>query len=937
MDTENSFKLSITKSTGKQRVESILQERTNRLNLLYSAIENESFPEKHSATLSDESAFNMTTLIRDLEQQIELNLNTKHEAENQIDQFKQDISIMLHANKSQSDLIDELKCKLNEAELLIKNQAELIESWQQEKDDLVQQKNNLQEELYSYMKRLSELKIFTEDAEMSFKQKLLLCEEQLSSCQRLNDVKNAQLSELLDKFNELNEDLKREAHSNACHEQNVLLIENSFESEIANLKRQIELLKSELAEQKKAHDCNESKREDFSQRLLLNKNEEIDELIAQIDKLKANEKSHMETIGALEGQLVALKQSQLEFETNCSNKHLDYFKQLEKQIEYLNCQMARNQENFDAQLSQVNCDMQNQINRLEGEKSCLMKECDEQKTLVDSLRQDFQHKIQSNQSKSMESLQVKEEIISMLRADIELLKQDAHNANEQLIKEIQSMHVHYEKEMELLAGQNKELKANIEDQTILKQLVQQLEDQFKLELAQVNEFNRNAVCQLKIEHAEEIQGLRAQLVKQTRLNEAEESSLGLRLKEQVNLTRELDSQLMLKLSEQSQCLPAFDTFKEEIFALKEFIMSKPAANDYQPEQLLNQVVQVFQKENTSLLMDLHKLIASSSKQIDAEELASFDRTGLQLEIEQLKAERNKLRQKLRLVEYAKDAVEINANDLRQMLATERTKCFGFIERLNTQQAELRVQAEQLHELRQELGQIRETIGVETRHFMSLCRQLESDYLSKLMSAQQQESKFLELESRTNGLQEILLKKQINYLSADLRNEKTKTENCAANSRSLQQMSLLNQQLTADNMKLDNKIRQLDGEVAELTKQTQGLKHLVKSLDSENMQLKVLSGNKSLSDAHREKFKRLYLKYLKAESFRKSLVYQKKFLIIILAGYERSGGDSRQSQIGLVYLNKHLCSHKPKRRFKSIVMCLIAVIRIQFLAKKKNNI
>ena len=201
MDTENSFKLTITKSNEpRHRVESILQERTNRLNLLYSSIENEIFPEKHSATLSDESAFNMTTLIKDLEQQIELNLNTKHETESQIDQYKQDISIMLHANKSQSDLIDELKCKLNEAELLINSQADMIESWQQEKDDLVQQKNNLQEELYSYMKRLSELKIFTEDAEMSFKQKLLLCEEQLSACQRLNDVKNSQLSELLAKL-----------------------------------------------------------------------------------------------------------------------------------------------------------------------------------------------------------------------------------------------------------------------------------------------------------------------------------------------------------------------------------------------------------------------------------------------------------------------------------------------------------------------------------------------------------------------------------------------------------------------------------------------------------------------------------------------------------------------------------------------------------------
>jgi hypothetical protein len=36
-----------------------------------------------------------------------------------------------------------------------------------------------------------------------------------------------------------------------------------------------------------------------------------------------------------------------------------------------------------------------------------------------------------------------------------------------------------------------------------------------------------------------------------------------------------------------------------------------------------------------------------------------------------------------------------------------------------------------------------------------------------------------------------------------------------------------------------------------------------------------------------KFKKLYYKYLRAESFRKSLIYQKKFLLIMLSGYEET--------------------------------------------------
>ena len=42
---------------------------------------------------------------------------------------------------------------------------------------------------------------------------------------------------------------------------------------------------------------------------------------------------------------------------------------------------------------------------------------------------------------------------------------------------------------------------------------------------------------------------------------------------------------------------------------------------------------------------------------------------------------------------------------------------------------------------------------------------------------------------------------------------------------------------------------------------------------------------TLSEHDKEKFKKLYYKYLRAESFRKSLVYQKRFLLIMLSGYE----------------------------------------------------
>ncbi len=60
----------------------------------------------------------------------------------------------------------------------------------------------------------------------------------------------------------------------------------------------------------------------------------------------------------------------------------------------------------------------------------------------------------------------------------------------------------------------------------------------------------------------------------------------------------------------------------------------------------------------------------------------------------------------------------------------------------------------------------------------------------------------------------------------------------------------------------------------------------------------------LSEHDKEKFKKLYLKYLRAESFRKSLVYQKRFLIIMLSGYE----ETEREILATLKFESNLCSH-----------------------------
>jgi hypothetical protein len=89
--------------------------------------------------------------------------------------------MLLKKNKTQTDQIESLKVKLNELETEFASKNEMIQTWEAEKDDAIQQRNGMKEELYSYMNSLSELKIHKENLEMEFTSKLRINEEKQKS------------------------------------------------------------------------------------------------------------------------------------------------------------------------------------------------------------------------------------------------------------------------------------------------------------------------------------------------------------------------------------------------------------------------------------------------------------------------------------------------------------------------------------------------------------------------------------------------------------------------------------------------------------------------------------------------------------------------------------------------------------------------------------
>ncbi|XP_036921054.1 pericentrin isoform X7 [Sturnira hondurensis] len=90
-----------------------------------------------------------------------------------------------------------------------------------------------------------------------------------------------------------------------------------------------------------------------------------------------------------------------------------------------------------------------------------------------------------------------------------------------------------------------------------------------------------------------------------------------------------------------------------------------------------------------------------------------------------------------------------------------------------------------------------------------------------------------------------------------------------------------------------------------------------------------------------KMEKLYLHYLRAESFRKALIYQKKYLLLLIGGFQ----DSEQETLSMIAhlgvfpskADKKITTSRPFTRFRTAVRVVIAISRLRFLVKKWQEV
>ncbi|XP_062252996.1 pericentrin isoform X2 [Platichthys flesus] len=149
-------------------------------------------------------------------------------------------------------------------------------------------------------------------------------------------------------------------------------------------------------------------------------------------------------------------------------------------------------------------------------------------------------------------------------------------------------------------------------------------------------------------------------------------------------------------------------------------------------------------------------------------------------------------------------------------------------------------------------------------------------------------------------------------------------------------STLLEKMLSENSELTERVTLLSQDRATHKHRLAYLERQLRHSEKELAKVTSETENRSINDViSNSKVQRLYERYLRAESFRKALVYQKRYLLLLLGGFQ----DCEQVTLCVIarmgaWPSPPLSSlHRPLRRFRAVVRVVIAVSRMKFLTRK----
>ncbi|XP_077686664.1 pericentrin isoform X3 [Eretmochelys imbricata] len=334
---------------------------------------------------------------------------------------------------------------------------------------------------------------------------------------------------------------------------------------------------------------------------------------------------------------------------------------------------------------------------------------------------------------------------------------------------------------------------------------------------------------------------------------------------------------------------------------------------------------------------------------------------------------HQLRRKVELLEYNLQQEKIIASDLQNSLSEEQERASEMLELLKQERSAVSDLKSELYESKEENESLQKSLQKLQREMNQLRSELESkekDLTVALQDIQNEHSKEKELrnmfeeqhlqhklreDEKTKALEkplqgsvslvDLLLKEngELTKSVTTLTEEKLELRAAICQlEKNLQQQhhrGIGNRQIRST----DDAYSVQGSERASWQREKTILQNALKQAESELAKATVEIENKPIMETSNPKLQKLYRKYLRAESFRKALVYQKKYLLLLLGGFQ----DCEQATLSLIArmgvypspadLQVSESRSRPFTKFRSAVRVVIAVSRLKFLVKKWHKV
>ncbi|XP_057193432.1 pericentrin isoform X3 [Triplophysa rosa] len=327
--------------------------------------------------------------------------------------------------------------------------------------------------------------------------------------------------------------------------------------------------------------------------------------------------------------------------------------------------------------------------------------------------------------------------------------------------------------------------------------------------------------------------------------------------------------------------------------------------------------------------------------------------------EKAEQETRQEQEEVKTLRAALDGLQAQKTEVVRTLETEReragrlqTEIEGMKEKMREVKEKERVREEQVE--RQKRQERQEQVEKERRHEhtnekllqLELVRQKDQQRLKQLqqtltdlekeekqLTSERQQRNTNDTQDSSSSLIERLLKENSEFCEclAALSEEKISLKHticCLENElQSLKHQEQVKSSAVSEQCVLPEKLT--------WQKEKAALQASLRKAEAELSKLTAGNENRPIYELSNSKVQRLYERYLRAESYRKSLVYQKRYLLLLLGGFQ----ECEQATLALIArmgaqptLSQSQAS-RPLNRFRTSVRVVIAVSRLKFLTRK----